>query len=82
MEIADFIDGIEDENLVQNIIEISQLNLPKEIDMQAINDYINVIKDETVVMRKKELTEALSNTFDPQQKAQILKEIIAVKDKE
>ena len=82
LEIADFIDGIEDENLVQNIIEISQLNLPKEIDMQAINDYINVIKDETVVMRKKELTEALSNTFDPQQKAQILKEIIALKDKE
>ena len=82
LEIADFIDSIEDENLVQNIIEISQLELPELKDYQAIDDYIKVIKEKTVIMRKKELTDALANTFDPKQKAQILKEIIALKDKE
>lgn len=82
LEIADFIDSIEDDNLVQNIIEISQLELPKLNDYQAIDDYIKVIKEKTVIMHKKELTDALANTFDPKQKAQILKEIIALKDKE
>ena len=82
LEIADFIDSIEDENLVQNIIEISQLELPELTNYQAIDDYIKVIKEKTVIMRKKELTDALANTFDPKQKAQILKEIIALKDKE
>lgn len=32
--------------------------------------------------KKEELTKALADTFDPKQKAQILKEIIALKDKE
>ena len=34
------------------------------------------------ILKKEELTKALADTFDPKQKAQILKEIIALKDKE
>ena len=34
------------------------------------------------MVKKEELTKALADTFDPKQKAQILKEIIALKDKE
>ena len=81
LEVADLISSIEDENLVQNIIEISQLGLPKLKDTKAIDDYIETIKEKTVMV-KEELTKALADTFDPKQKAQILKEIIALKDKE
>lgn len=82
LEIADLISSIEDENLVKNIVEISQLNLPALKDMQAIDDYIGVIKKKTVEIRIAELTRAFKDAFDPKQKAQILKEIIALKDKE
>ena len=40
------------------------------------------LKKKTVMVKKEELTKALADTFDPKQKAQILKEIIALKDKE
>ena len=43
---------------------------------------IETIKEKTVMVKKEELTKALADTFDPKQKAQILKEIIALKDKE
>ena len=82
LEIADLISSIEDENLVKNIVEISQLNLPKLKDTKAINDYIETIKEKTVKIKIDELTKALKDTFDPKQKAQILKEIIALKGKE
>lgn len=82
LEVADLINSIEDENLVQNIIEISQLDLPVLKDTIAIDDYIETIKEKTVMVKKEELTKALADTFDPKQKAQILKEIIALKDKE
>lgn len=82
LEIADLISSIDDENLVKNIVEISQLNLPKLNDTSAIDDYINIIKEKTVKIKIEELTKALKDTYDPKQKAQILKEIIALKDKE
>ena len=82
LEVADLINSIEDENLVKNIVEISQLELPKLKDTKAIDDYINIIKENTVRVKIEELTKALKDTFDPKQKAEILKEIIALKDKE
>ena len=82
LEVADLISSIEDKNLVQNIIEISQLELPELKDNTAIDDYIETIKEKTIEVKKNELTRALADTFDPKQKAQILKEIIALKDKE
>lgn len=82
LEVADLISSIEDENLVKNIVEISQLELPELQDSKAIEDYIEIIKEKTVKIKIEELTRALKDTFDPKQKAQILKEIIALKDKE
>lgn len=82
LEVADLINSIEDENLVKNIVEISQLELPQLQDTSTIEDYIKIIKDKTVMIKKEELTKALRDTIDPKQKAQILKEIIALKDKE
>lgn len=82
LEVADLISSIEDENLVKNIVEISQLELPELQDSKAIEDYIEIIKEKTVKIKIEELTKALKDTFDPKQKAQILKEIIALKDKE
>lgn len=82
LQIADLVDSINDDDLVQNIIEISQLNLPMLENEQAIDDYIKIIKQEAVKMQKKQLSDAFANTLDPKQKAQILKEIIALKDKE
>lgn len=63
-------------------MEISQLELPKLEDTKAIDDYIEIIKENTVKVKIEELKKALKDTFDPKQKAQILKEIIALKDKE
>ncbi|WP_285946276.1 DNA primase [Thomasclavelia cocleata] len=82
LEVADLISSIEDENLVKNIVEISQLELPELQDSKAIEDYIEIIKEKTVRIKVEELMKALKDTFDPKQKAQILKEIIALKDKE
>ena len=42
--------------MVQNIIEISQLGLPKLKDTKAIDDYIETIKEKTVMVKKEELT--------------------------
>lgn len=82
LEVADLINSIDDKDLVQTIIEISQLDLPVLKDTVAIDDYIETIKEKTVKVKKDELTKALTATFDPKQKAQILKEIIALNDKE
>lgn len=82
LEVADLVSSIEDDNLVQNIIEISQLGLPELKDTTAIDDYIKTIKEKAVMVQIEELTKALANTVDPKQKAQILKEIIVLKGKE
>ena len=63
LEVADLISSIEDENLVQNIIEISQLGLPKLKDTKAIDDYIETIKEKTVMVKKEELNKSIGRYF-------------------
>ena len=91
LEIADLINSIEDEKIVQNIITIAQLSLPpiKEQEdgkvvyhYQVIDDYIKMIKEKVEIkMKKQELKRALEETFDPIQKAKILGEIISLKER-
>jgi DNA primase len=90
LEVADLVSGIEDEKIVQNIIDISQLQLEpiKEQDeeqlvfhYQVIDDYIKTIKERTSVMKEQELKKAFDGTFDPMQKAKILVEINALKER-
>ena len=54
LEVADLISSIEDENLVKNIVEISQLELPELQDSKAIEDYIEIIKEKTVRIKVEE----------------------------
>lgn len=96
LEVADFIDsikysdGIKDEKIVQNIIDISQLDLPPIIEKkdneviyhyQVVDDYIKIIKENTLRLHIETLNESLINTYDPKQKAKILAEIIGYEDK-
>ncbi|MFV0394582.1 MAG: DNA primase [Coprobacillaceae bacterium] len=90
LEVADLVSSIEDQKIVQNIIDISQLSLPpiKEKEdtqlvyhYQVIDDYIDTIKERTNMMKEQELKRALEETFDPKQKAKILEEIIALKER-
>lgn len=90
LEVADLISSIEDSKIVQNIIDISQLSLPpiKEQEdgkliyhYKVIDDYIATIKGNTNKMNEWELKKALEETFDPMQKAKILEEIIALKER-
>lgn len=82
MQIADLISSIDDDQIVQTIIDIASLNLPRESNNQAIEDYILMIKERAKIERKEELTRSLVETYDPKQKAQILAEIIALTEKE
>ena len=44
LEIADFINSIQKEELIQTVIEISQSPLPAKYEEQAIDDYIQMIE--------------------------------------
>lgn len=90
LEVADLVSSIEDEKVVQNIIDISQLILPpiKEQEdgklvyhYKVIDDYIETIKGKTNKMSEQELKRALEETYDPMQKARILEKIIALMER-
>ena len=89
LEIADLINSIENDKIVQNIIDISQLSLRSikdneenkvTYDFSPIDDYIETIKQRAVIAQKNDLKKTLHETFDPIQKAKILQEIIALKE--
>lgn len=73
--IADFINGISKEELIQTVIEISNSALPLPHDDQAIDDYIHTIAANARKMKKEQLLEQFHYILDPTQKAEILKEI-------
>lgn len=77
--IADFINGIAKEELIQTVIEISQSNLPlpssQTYNEQAIDDYIHTIAENAKQMKKEQLLEQLQYILDPLQKAKIIQEI-------
>lgn len=76
LEIADLINGIPKENLIQTVIEISQSALPLEYEEKAIDDYIKTIAANAKKMKKEQLLEQFNYILDPSQKAQILNEIV------
>ena len=76
LEIADFINSIQKEELIQTVIEISQSPLPAKYEEQAIDDYIQMIEQNAKRMKKEQLLEQFRYILDPQQKAQILNEIV------
>ena len=83
LEIADLIDSIQKEDLIQTVIEIAQSQLPAQYETQAIDDYIQTIGANARKMKKEQLLEQFNYILDPGQKAQILNEILKLeKEKE
>lgn len=85
MEIADFISGIQDEKLIQNIVLISELVLPPltyDIENKsAIDDYIELIKQKTIELEIHDLSTQMMEVSDTNKQADLLKKIIELKEK-
>lgn len=80
IEIADLINSIQKEELVQTVIEISQSALPIKYEEKAIDDYIKTIAANARKMKKEQLLEQFNYILDPSQKAQILNEIVKLEN--
>lgn len=76
LEIADLINSIQKEDLIQTVVEIAQSPLPQVYEEKAIDDYIETIGNHAKKMKKEQLLEQFRYILDPQQKAQILNEIV------
>jgi len=83
LKIADFINGIHKEELVQTVVEIASTSLPLDYDERAIDDYIRTIAANARKLKKEQLLEQFNYILDPSQKALILNEIVKLeKEKE
>jgi len=80
LEVADLINGIQKEELIQTVIEISQSALPLDYEEKAIDDYIKTIAANARKMKKEQLLEQFHYILDPNQKAQILNEIVQLEN--
>lgn len=74
--IADFINGISKDDLIQTVIEISESALPLPYEEKAIDDYIHTIALNARKMKKEQLLEQFHYVLDPIQKSEILNEIV------
>ncbi len=74
--IADFINRLPKDELIQSAIDISSLSLPLPYDDDAINDYIKIISLNAKKMKKEQLLEQFNYVLDPYKKSEILKEIV------
>ena len=77
---ADLINGIHKEELIQTVVEISQAKLPIQYEEKAIDDYIKTIAANARKMKKEQLLEQFNYILDPSQKAQILSEIVKLEN--
>jgi len=80
IEIADFINSIKKDELIQTVIEISSSKLPLSCEEKAIDDYMKTIALKANTLKRKQLLEQLNYILDPAQKAEILKEIFKLKE--
>lgn len=80
LEVADFINGIQKEELIQTVIEIVESPLPGDYEEKAIDDYIKTIAANARKMKKEQLLEQFNYILDPSQKAQILSEIVKLEN--
>ena len=71
---------------LQTVFKVQTLNIEQLMIVYGLAlanlPIIQIIKKNTIKVKIEELKKALKDTFDPKQKAQILKEIIALKGKE
>lgn len=75
LQIADFINGIGKEELVQTVIDISSMQLPLVYEEKAIDEYIQTIVSHAKKAKIEQLKEQYHYILDPLQKAKILQEM-------
>ena len=75
LEVADLINSIQKEELIQTVVDISQSMLPLEYEEKAIDDYIQTIASNARQMKIQQLKEQFEYILDPIQKAMIVNEI-------
>lgn len=80
LEVADLINSIQKEELIQTVIEIADSSLPTEYEDKAIDDYIETIALNAKKLKKEQLLEQFQYILDPMQKAQILNEIVKLEN--
>lgn len=80
LEVADLINSIPKEELVQTVVEISQSALPLNYEEKAIDDYISTIAANARKLKKEQLLEQFNYILDPSQKALILNEIVKLEN--
>ena len=76
LDVADLINSIQRDDLIQTVIEIADSSLPLSYEERAIDDYIKTIASNARQLKKQQLLEQFNYILDPSQKAQILSEIV------
>lgn len=76
MDEASLVDRLSNQELAQKMLAISKLNLPLPSDPQAIDDYMTIIANNAMKLKKNQLLEQLKDVLDPKARAQIVDEII------
>lgn len=76
LNVADLINSIQKQDLVETVIEIAGSSLPENYEKQAIDDYIKIISQNARQLKKQQLLEQFNYILDPNQKALILNEIV------
>jgi DNA primase len=84
MKVANLVNtiGPDHQELTSTLMSIdSMTNLPEEIDPKVIDDYIKIISENAMRMKKDQLLEQFHYVLDPHQKSAILQEIIELRKK-
>ncbi|MBO6046844.1 MAG: DNA primase [Erysipelotrichaceae bacterium] len=80
MNEADLINRIGDHqgNLISTLAAVADSHLPLPYSDKAIDDYIKIISENALRLKKEQLRDQFNHIIDPQVKSEILKQIIAL----
>lgn len=78
MMIASFISYIQNTKMVEYVLEIMDENLPEEVEMKVIEDYIETIKINTQAKEIEQLKLQMANELDALKKAELAVKILEI----
>lgn len=81
MQISRFIANINNTDFVPYVVDIIEDNLPLNISVDTINDYINTIKEHAYKIEKDELRKQFAREVSAERKIEIAEKIAAVENK-
>ncbi len=79
-DIAAMVDCIQNGALLHTLLDIYNLPLPIPPQARAIDDYIKCISENAKELKKDQLLEQYNNLLDPVAKAEVLKQIVNLKN--